>query len=271
MTYQPEWMGLKPARAYEHLELVQTEFEALGKTNDSGVIVDFESEPGYLIVKAYLRRPLPPKWSIHIGESLYQLRSSLDHLVCHLTEKNGKVVDEHVEFPIFDTAKKFRDASTGKLKPRIKDKIGGLTPEQQAIVEREQPFEGRYGAPADDPLWWLRQLSNFDRHRFLHLVSTTVVSAHDVIDPQWFADRYLTQVSTHWGAFEGETEVARFKVDPAVHDVTPQVTVAVNSKVSFAVAFDEKGPGLGRPVVSTIRDIGYRVTLLFREFVPFLR
>ena len=267
MAYSPSWIVLKLARAKQHLDAVNEETRQLVDSKDCGVVVDFETEPGYLIIKAYMRRTPPPLCSIYIGEALYQIRSALDHLICYLTEKNGKVVNNKREFPIFSDRDHFRDPKTGALCSWILDRIDGLTPQHQALVEREQPFQGKYGAPDDDPLRWLYCLSNFDRHQFLHLVGTTVVSAHDIFTPQWFADRYLTQITSNFGPFEGETEVARFRIAAAAHDLTPEVAVQVNSKVSFSVAFDQNGPGLGRPVISTLKAIGERATLILAEFV----
>jgi hypothetical protein len=267
MPRDPVWISIKLARVAKHLDSINEEISRLVKSEDCGIIPDFKSEPGYLVVKAYMRSAPSPLVSIYIGEALYHLRSALDHLVCYLTENNHEVVHNKVEFPIFFKREDFRDEG-GALKAAILSRIGGLTPEHQALIEGEQPFQGKYGSPEDDPLWWLYGLSNFDRHQFLHLVGATILSGHNVFTPEWFADRYFTQISSRYGAFEGETEVARFRVAPAAYDVTPIVAVQVNSNLAFGIAFDEKGPGAGRPVIGTLKEIGQRVTLLVARFFP---
>jgi hypothetical protein len=229
----PIWLAIKLARGVKHLESISEEVNGLVASAACGIIPDFNSEPGFLVIKAYMRETPSPMCSVYVGEALYHLRSALDHLVCHLTESNGQVVTNKTGFPIFLKRDEFRDAS-GNLTPPVRRLIGGLSLEQQALIEAEQPFQGKFGAPADDPLWWLYGLSNFDRHRFIHLVGSATLIAHDDFTPQWFADRYFTLVSTNYGAFDRETEVARYRIDPAANDIgPPQVAVQVHSHVSF--------------------------------------
>jgi len=261
----PIWLAIKLARGVQHLKSINDEVTKLVESEECGIIPDLQSEPGYLVIKAYMRSAPSPLCSIHVGEALYQMRSTLDHLVCHLTESNGQVVENKTEFPIFLKREDFRDDS-GNLTRAIRARIGGILPEHQALIEREQAFQGKYGAAEDDPLWWLYELSNFDRHHFPHLVGHATLDAHADITPQWFADRYFTLQSTNFGAFEGETEVARYRIDPAANDVTPIVRVQVNSHVSFGIAFGNEGPGAGRPVVSTLKAIGDRVSRLAAGF-----
>src|SRR5438445_665176 len=82
-----------------------------GASDACGIVPDFKSEPGFLVVKAFMRETVSPMCSVYIGEALYQLRSTLDHLVCHLTESNGQAVTTKTGFPIFLQDVEFRDAT----------------------------------------------------------------------------------------------------------------------------------------------------------------
>ena len=73
-------------------------------------------------------------------------------------------------------------------------------------------------------------------------------------------------ISTNYGAFEGEAEVARYRISDEANDVVPQVLVQVHSHVSFRIAFEKDGPGDGRPVVTTLKVIGERVARLAAAF-----
>lgn len=262
----PLWLAIKLARGVKHLDNINEEVKALVASDACGINPDFSSEPGFLVIKAYMHETPSPLCSVYVGEALYQLRSALDHLVCHLTESNGQVVTNRTGFPIFLQQAEFRDA-TGNLTPPVRRLIDGLPPKQRAAIEDEQPFQGKFGAPEDDPLWWLYKLSNFDRHRFIHIVGSATLMAHDDFAPKWFADRYFTLISQNFGAFEGDMEVARYRIDPAANDVgPPQVEVQVHSHVSFGIAFDRPGPGEGRPVVTTLKAIGERVARLAAAF-----
>jgi hypothetical protein len=255
------WPALKLARAGHHLKVLKQEIEGCLEADSKGVVTDFESEPGYMILKAYLRREPSPMCSLQIGEILYHLRSVLDYLVCYLTEKNGQVVDNKVEFPIFLRREDFCD-DRDDLKAPILRRIGGLTPEDQAFIGWEQPFQRKYGSPEDDPLAMLYTLSNFDRHQFLHLV--TVIAKYtfsDFFPPS--ASSLLEQVSTTYGPFKNDTEVARFRIR---NYVGPESRVQVNSYVTFEIVFGQAGPCVGRPVLETLSAIGERVARLIAPF-----
>jgi hypothetical protein len=43
--------------------------------------------------------------------------------------------------------------------------------------------------------------------------------------------------------------------------------VQVYSNVRFSVAFDQKGPGAGRPALRTLNEIGERVSCLIKGFL----
>src|SRR5437879_1341422 len=164
----PIWLAVKLARGLKHLESISAEIDAIVASDACGIVPDFKSEPGFLVVKAFMRETVSPMCSVYIGEALYQLRSTLDHLVCHLTESNGQAVTTKTGFPIFLQDVEFRDA-TGTLTPAVRRLIEGLTPKQQAAIEAEQPFQRKFGKPEDDPLWWLYGAWNDDRHRFIRL------------------------------------------------------------------------------------------------------
>jgi hypothetical protein len=97
------------------------------------------------------------------GEILYQLRSSLDHLVHQLVILSGneetlKDSRRH-QFPIFETAAGFDD--------RALRMIEGVSEEIAEIVRRLQPFAHLPDHPRDDMLWILQDLNNTDKHRLI--------------------------------------------------------------------------------------------------------
>lgn len=255
----------KIARSVQHAKTLASQVKAFFESDDHGVIADFNSDPGYLVIRAFSRAEHPGEWCLIIGETLYQFRSALDHLACQLTEDNRQPVHSRVDFPIFLKREGFRKGDA--LTESVRQSIGGMSLANQAKIEGEQPFQGKYGVSEDDPLWTLYCLSNYDRHRNLHVVNTTIRDMGREIEPRAFADRYFTQVSSNYGKpFEGETEVARYRIDPAANDVVPPIQVNVKAHVMFNIAFDEKGPGAGRPVISTLGAIGDRVARLLGQF-----
>ncbi len=260
MTDTDYAIAYKLTRAGKHLKALHRTIQRFLKGKANGVVNDYTSEPNYLIVKAFARRKVPSSCSGLIGGTLYHQRAALDYMACDLARYNKKVVDDHVEFPIFDERDKFRNPVTGKLTPGIVKRIGLLRDDHQAIIEDEQPFQGRHGKPEDDPLWHLYMLSNFDRHQFIHLTSIiTNTSFHDFTPGE--ASARFEQISVSYGAFESEAEVARFRILDG-----PELDVEVQSNVRFDVAFSDGGPGAGRPVLRTLADIGLRVAGILKRF-----
>jgi len=230
-----------------------------GKAN--GVTNDFTTKPGYLIVKAFSRRQVPPSLSGLIGECLYNERAALDYFACELARRNEQPVDNYVEFPIFKEPTKFRNPNTGNLTEAVVNRMGLLHPKHQAVIEDEQPFKGRHGKPEDDPLWLLYRLSNYDRHQFLHVTSVIRDANVQNFKPRKAAARF-EQVSISYGAFEREAEVARYRILDG-----PALEMHVDSDVRFDVAFGDGGPCDGRKVVSTLADIGVRVSGIIKRLM----
>lgn len=107
--------------------------------------------------------PLPPRWGLLLGDALHNVRCALDHMAWHLVVIGGspprKIEDQRrVGFPIYDTASGFAKG--------IRTRIPGVSPAQQAIIERHQPHHRGKGA-GKHPLALLQDLNNTDKHREL--------------------------------------------------------------------------------------------------------
>ena len=105
---------------------------------------------------------LPIEWSIRVGEILYHLRSTLDHLVWQLVLANGQEPSHRNAYPIV------KDESEWS---RNKDRLKGVTPRVETIVERLQPYTGGIDLPFDVRAFeTLYTLCNIDKHRHLNMV-----------------------------------------------------------------------------------------------------
>ncbi len=262
MTDTDYAIAYKLTRAGKHLKALHRTIQRFLNGKANGVVNDYTSEPGYLIVKAFARREPPPSCSGLIGETLYHDRAALDYMACDLARYNGQVVDRNVEFPIFLRREDFRNSASGNLTDAVTKRMGLLRADHQAVIEDEQPFQRKHGDPEDDPLWLLYRLSNFDRHQFIHVTSViTNTSFHSFTPPE--AAARFEQVSVSYGAFESEAEVARFRILDG-----PKLDVHVQSDVRFSIAFSDEGPGAGRPVLQVLGGIGVRVAEIMQRFTP---
>jgi hypothetical protein len=253
-------MVYKMRRARLHFRAIERSIRRFNASDANSVVNDFHTEPGYLVVRALSRRQPSQYLSQLIGDWLYNIRATLDYAACELARLNEQPIDDQVEFPIFLERDDFWNPHNGRLSRGASRRIGKLHPIHQAIVESQQPFHGRHGTPEDDPLWLLYRLSNFDRHQFVHLTSVvTNASAQEFTPPEVRARFELVSVSH--GTFSRQAEVARWRILPG-----PDVDVHVESSVRFDIGFDDGGPGAGRPVLTTLGDIGMRVMHIIDGF-----
>lgn len=98
----------------------------------------------------------PPEWSVVIGELIYNLRAALDYLVYGLAWVGSGVEQSRTQFLIEDDEASFRG--------RAAQGLCGVLPQQVEGIRALQPFRG---------CTWtreIRDLSNQDKHRALHLV-----------------------------------------------------------------------------------------------------
>lgn len=251
---------LKLDNAQTHLERLESEIwrYRVGKVPGRGEpyrVVhqsQSESDPYYVIRVVLLEEP-PPMLGVLIGDWLPNVRSALDHIAWQLAGSNPP---PRTEFPIFLDPRKYH-AVTKKGVPTSGsglDKVRGLGPGPQAAIESLQPYH-RGHAPSWHPLWILHELSNFDKHRTLHVAAATLESSSFSmsIEGQQIAGATNIKIGTLTvdPSVRG-TEVARFGpifADPAkVHG---------HAKYAFDVAFAQDGPaaGAGRIVLPTLTDI----------------
>jgi len=86
-------------RADEHVKALHTKTSAALESADNGVRIDPNPQPGEVSLLARVNLVPDIRWSVIIGECVYQLRSALDHLAHQLSARNGPV-PEGCEFPI---------------------------------------------------------------------------------------------------------------------------------------------------------------------------
>ncbi len=99
--------------------------------------------------------PLPPIIGILVGETVYNLRASLDYLVYELARFDAGKVIEMTQFPIEDTESGFKGKRNSYLK--------GISEKHVESIQKLQPCAGCRWTQR------LREISNPDKHR--HLVT----------------------------------------------------------------------------------------------------
>jgi hypothetical protein len=151
---------LKLHRASHHLDSLKTELDNFLYGNpDSGsrLVVGPDADDGTWKVTTYRSDRFLLAWSVLIGEAVYQLRSSLDHLI------NGLIPTptRNSAFPILCDETAY-DANAASHLP-------GLPEPYLTLVRDLQPFRQNPAAPMSTTLWNLSEWARLDRHRFLHI------------------------------------------------------------------------------------------------------
>lgn len=153
-------------RASEQIVQLNREIEIFLGDDSQRTLFSNDQVEREAFMKAELSRRIPVKFSVLTGEVLYQLRSSLDHVICLLVEADKRKVTVRFQFPIFTSA-----PGSDKERKNYERQIAGISrAEVRARIEARQPYKakGEHGVGGN----WLgimRAFSNTDKHRQLVL------------------------------------------------------------------------------------------------------
>ena len=201
---------LKFDRAGEHL--LQRESEVSDWFNGKNHRLIHEADPQCTdrinVRVVFLQSPPTDRWSITIGEILYNLRSCLDHIAFEL---NGRPHNAHYlsEFPIVGRENQFGKPDTNpndaprKFAEFVNRKLVGCKQPAVEAIEAMQPYKHALGYK-EHPLWMLNFLCNMDKHRTLHVVTGVFEGFSD--DAAMYPPPKTTgPVRQHMGSLEADT------------------------------------------------------------------
>ena len=264
----------KLARADEHMKALDEEWKAFGKTQSYEAV--HELKPDICEWNCYLSlaKPIPIKLSMILGDALNNMRSSLDHLVCRFVELHNGKVGKHHAFPIFSDAATY-DERVNQIRGK-KDRSGPLDgipadgPER-ALIEKVQPYhQGKDWR--EHPLWILNRMTNFDKHRDIHIAASypQAGSALDLLT--WTPDEAeLIDHTLTWQPgqpLEDRTHMARLRFSGA--HPAEEVNIKASLPLSLAFGDPEPGPHQGNvaDILDYVSDIVRRAEMLFLQGRP---
>ena len=150
-------------RAKENIINLTDEISAFLRKGGDGIVTpaDFDhDEP-----PVQPREPrIPSRLGALVGESIYLMRSALDHLAWHLVEAAGGGPGPRTAFPVFalDPARHAESLAT------YQGCVEGMSDTAKHRIEKLQPYH-RHGGWQQNVLWILDDLSRTDRHTALAL------------------------------------------------------------------------------------------------------
>jgi len=231
-------------RAKQHLTRFKRETRAFWRS--------FRPSKGYINPKAggtiriqLSQSLIPAMLGILIGETIYNLRATLDYLVYELAILDSGQIQKDTQFPIEDTESGWQLHMNGTKRGKVFDwgcYLRGLTPSHKACIKLLQPC---YGCRWTDIL---RSVSNPDKHKTLTIVrATQTLSVKPVTKGPVFLNPSV----------EGKTTLFHVKINPK------DETMDMNADLTFQIAFDD-----GLPVVETIEELHRQVIHVLDIFYP---
>jgi hypothetical protein len=226
---------LKLIRASKHLHALERRIGAYARTDSHRLIVDPNGKE-----TVHIGNQPSPEIAILAGEVVYQLRSALDHLAFDLVKvsANAKGIilpvgwEKRCEFPLLLTIPtKGNPPVPCKTLPRdwFNKILPGISTAAFTIIESLQPYH-RVGTA--NVLRLLTDLSNIDKHRYLHVtVAKVAVYRH-------YQLRDGTILDSGRGGFEHGAQIE--PPDQSIYGV-----VDVKTRLLPYVTFDEPAVGDG--------------------------
>src|SRR5664279_1046554 len=188
-------VGLKIRRAERHAAEVEAAMKTALHPDHYAIVPEYDAKTGDHVYSVQELPPVDPEWAVVIGEVLFNLRSALDHLAWQLVLLDGGEPGEETQFPIYNSLFDKKGNLRGvNLRPPIK------VPKILAALEKAQPYNGMDDSGRIDmhPLWRLRLMNNWDKHRLL-LLTVQVLDVNRI----------------YWGANEGDPHPTyRFSREP---------------------------------------------------------
>lgn len=150
----------KLGRAQQHFRRLEQEIRRIGSADPYCFISEPNPQPPKYLLFARPRVPIPEDWDFLVGELAHNARGALDHLVYNLSTKipDHRLRKGMSQFPIFDDPDAYR-----KNEDRY---LVDVSRNDRIIIEGFQPYHNAGGVDAD-PLYWLQELNNADKHRLI--------------------------------------------------------------------------------------------------------
>lgn len=223
---------LKLERAEHHIHKLELIFNQWTKANIKALRATKHKG------RRTIGKPLPRHTPTVLGDALHNLRASLDHAYCVLTEANGGQVTRHTKFP-FHSNRTDCAASINGLKPETSPSRVVL----DFILDTIQPYQGGDGAD----LYGLHNLDIADKH-------TNLIAADYTFKNTEFKYGNLTFIGGTFVSIGGKAEgIFEFPTGE-------NFQYHGNPETAFKITIQEGQPFEGRDILDTLKALQISVT-----------
>lgn len=245
---------LKFYRAQHHFEQLHAKLTAWTDGHPYATRVEpHDEKPDEFVLKA-TAEPIPEEeLTPLIGDVIQNLRSSLDHLVFALSEKNfGPLCQKQakfVQFPLLWNDHGQPRTAAESFKKRPPSSLQFVSEAARAEIERLQPYNverdsGGTHDHTDSFLWKLHELSNLDKHQTIPLVGFVPNN----IEIRSAFDGHVILIAN--AMVKVDTPIARVRIPPDSRYRDVKVDLAATMEIGFA-----NYPAAGDRVLGLLDDI----------------
>jgi hypothetical protein len=163
-------------RAKENIVNLTAEISALLQGACDGIVLPNDVDHSGQSVQGALppgEPAIPSRFGALAGESIYLMRSALDHLAWHLVIAGGGEPGPRTAFPVFALDPARNEESLAAYRECVE----GMSDTAKVRIEKLQPYH-RHGRRNQNVLWILDDLSSTDQHTGLVLRITGAATTH---------------------------------------------------------------------------------------------
>lgn len=229
---------------------------------------EFRLDSREYVFTGQLLKPLddPLLWGVMLGDAIHNLRSALDHLVWQLVMLNGKKPSGANQFPICDTGATYW--STGckdgkKTRSTREWRLEGVSDAHKTLIDELQPYRTRIPPGAIGALSALRDFSNHDKHRLIHVTAIGVdFPSSEALDDLFVVNADAGErVATRFDALRADRETEVFAVEYTCPGPNPDVSV--KREPTLGIGFGES-----RTRLNHLIELGAQVAEMIETFAP---
>jgi hypothetical protein len=253
-----ESVDAKMIRALEHLQTLGEETTAFLKDTRDKTKMIMVAPPGATpCIRLWGGDHIPPiRLSVLVGDCIHNMRSALDNLVCGLVRtKDPSCECEDTDFPICTS----ETAWDKKVK---RGSLTGVPPDAVEIIREVQPWRNP-GQP--NPLVWLQNLNNRDKHRGCNFTLAYNRNIQFVVH----TSRGPVFVPAGGKLYLGSVHDIPLPIDPRIIPLNPRVETTGTATLAFQgeeELEDIHGPEVLRQCFNHVeKNVISRLTIFFNR------
>jgi hypothetical protein len=228
---------------------------------------EFRPKSGEYVFEGELLKPIEDdalKWGVILGDALHNLRSALDQLVAQLVLLNTrKRSTSGNAFPICDSGATYWSIGKKGEPSKRETTLKGVSDAHKALIDEMQPYRARIPPSAIHALSALRDLSNRDKHRLVHLTDLTVdFRSREAMDDLFIANADAGErVGTAFAPLRYDQKTDVFGVKYSCPGPNPDVKAKKDPPLGISVSES-------RARLQHVLGLGEEIGSMINEFVP---